>query len=1058
MQFLRWAAVSTILFTTSPVDAADDFFLSSRKTGNAGYSYFPSPADWRDVNMYQLFTDRFNDGNKLNNNVRGWYTTDSYRHYAMGGDWKGVQDKLDYLQGMGVKAVWISGVQINEQGSDKRYAPYHAYHPTDFYRVEPMFGTFQELKNLIDDAHGRGMYIILDVVINHMADLNGLGDGKDGYYHAFGGGDLRWWSDKKHAWPLNDLKYFHNNGKIVNYGDYWQALNGQFVGTDDLKTEDPFVRDHLTAAFKNLIDATDCDGFRVDAIKHVEKDAFLQPWADAMRKHAASLGKNNFILFGENFDYNDNNVAEHCKSGYGMNSALYFPMQLTIKEVFAYEQGTKKLSERRGNIGVYGAGQNNLVSFMDNHDVDRIALECGDSWNTKLKAALAYLYTATPVPCLYYGTEQGFNQGWKRNNGSEDGDYQRECMFDYGYQPGNAWGDNFKQSDLYAFIKKLNELRTAHPCLTRGDFNTRWQEDGKGLYAYTRALNGEEALVVLNTDWSQKSCTPSVGKPDGTKYVNMLDLQESATVSGGKLSVSVGSKGVKIFIAGGAKSVVETSCSKTQFFINYKPGSGPLSNAVGQIHIGIGRDGNKDIIDRAMTKNGDTWQFSYSITNATNDVTFWFHDEKTPAPTYDNNGNMNWVVDIKGCGKTGKILAWVGNTAHFPAAGQLDVGEDLWVDIESYPQGAAVEGEVVFSADGGTTWTNKALAPNGKKGQNDAWNANLGTFGSSKTVKFALKLSGDNGDVWANNGGSNFSVKVNSNITPVSFAGNTYHWPPNGEIDSDEDLWLNIESRPLKAGVTGAVVYTTDNGATWKAATLSRNGTNTQGDLWNVKLGKFAAKTTVKYALNVADADGIEVWSNNGGSNFTAVVNERISSLKWYGSTRNFSTKRPGVRSAVQQADNRVSLSLETLKNGVTYSVCMSSNLMAWTAVDQFAASSNATTRTVSGGEKAFFCLRVDHGAASDVSADEEMLVSVETWPQGGAAKAAMVYSADGGTTWKSTAMTRTGVSGNNDVWSASLGSHSAGTVIKYAVELTDDAGVASWDNNNHADYSVTVK
>ncbi len=90
------------------------------------------------------------------------------RNFHHGGDWKGLKDNLDYLDGMGVKAIWISGVQMNNQGKDTRYTPYHQYHPTDFFRADPAMRTFQELKDLIDDCHSRDIYVVLDVVINHI--------------------------------------------------------------------------------------------------------------------------------------------------------------------------------------------------------------------------------------------------------------------------------------------------------------------------------------------------------------------------------------------------------------------------------------------------------------------------------------------------------------------------------------------------------------------------------------------------------------------------------------------------------------------------------------------------------------------------------------------------------------------------------------------------------------------------------------------------------------------------------------------------------------------------
>lgn len=1038
---------------------ADDYFLTPRRTGNPGFQYHPSPADWRDVNMYQLFTDRFSDGQSANNNVRGWYTTDGYRHYAMGGDWKGVRNKLDYLQGMGVNAIWISGVQINEQGTDTRYAPYHAYHPTDFYRVEPMFGTFQELKDLIDDAHSRGIYIIIDVVINHMADLCGLGDGKDNNYYWNGGGNLFWWNgSKKHAWPLDNLNYFHNNGKILDWQDSGQILNGAFVGTDDLKTEDSFVQNHLLAAFKNLIEATDCDGFRVDAIKHVERP-FLMSWADAMRSHASSLGKSNFILFGENFDYNDGAVADHIKDPGGFNSGLYFPMQVTLKEVFAWEQATRKLQDRLNNLHLYGEGAQNMVTFMDNHDVDRISLECGSEWQQKLKPALTFLYTGTPVPCLFYGTEHGFNQGGTRNNGLTDGDYQREVMFNYGYQPGNAWGDKFVESELYNYIKKLNQLRKDYPALTRGAMANRWKDDNnKGLFAYTRTLGEDDALVVFNTDWSAKSLSPSVGKPDGTVYVNLLNESETMTVSGGKLNnISVGSKGSKIFYAGNSASAVETRCTRTSITITYKPNKGPLENAVSNVIISIRNDDAAAIADFTMTPNGGDWVYTYASSNATNDITFWFRDQNNP-PTFDNQDGENWTVVTLDCWKTGIELAFVGNVTTWPVAGELDPGEDLWVDLETWPKNAAFEGEVVYSANG-TDWFAANAVPNGETSANSKWHANLGQFPRNAQVQFAVKMVGENGDVWNSNNGSNYWIQVNSNIVPINWIGNTYHWPHNGDIDSLDDLWINIESRPLGAAVTGVVAYSFDNGATWKAAGLKGNGTTTNTDMWHVNLGKFPAESNVQYAVMLMDEDGTETWDNNGGANFLASVNTPDSSVHWFGATRSFSAPKPQMN--VVRESTGMQVVMTDIRRDVTYSIFRSSDLKNWSLADQvlgwFQFHVHPLPESDTDQQTSFYYARVDYGISADVTAGEDMIVSAETQPIGGATSANIVYSVDDGANWQIQPMALVGQKDDKDVWSINLGTYPEGTVIRYAIEIVDDQSASLWDNNGFNDYTTTV-
>ena len=361
------AALMAIMFVN--LGFGDAYDIVKRTDSNPSFQFHPSPEDWRDVNMYQMFTDRFFDGNSGNNlsryNRHGapWYNDsnrndEDARHLFQGGDWAGIKQKLPYLAEMGVNSIWISGVQMNEEGSDTRFTPYHAYHPANFYRCEPMFGTFDELKDLIDTAHSMGIYVIIDVVINHTADLLQFCDCScdHEYYCPSGCSSLCWRDNNKKAWPFNDPAHFHNNGIITQWDTYPEFIYGSFRGTEDLKTEDAWVGGQLNDIFKHLIDATDCDGFRVDAIKHMEYD-WVKQWADNMRKHAGFRGKNNFILFGEYFIYDDGTQASYCKDfGYSFNSALWSPMQATMKNVFAGEQGTDQLGGRLNAMGQYGEG------------------------------------------------------------------------------------------------------------------------------------------------------------------------------------------------------------------------------------------------------------------------------------------------------------------------------------------------------------------------------------------------------------------------------------------------------------------------------------------------------------------------------------------------------------------------------------------------------------------------------------------------------------------------------------------------------------------------------
>jgi hypothetical protein len=365
-----------------------------------GFTYTPSPADWRDINIYQLFTDRFADSGTTSwqlqarvENRRQEFSAEPQlppRRRLEGAaeqhslsDRHGREGRLDFRrpderpgQGRELHAVppVPSGqlLQVRSrhghvpgsEGADRRPARRrHLRHPRR--GAEP---------------HVRQERAVGQQPAGRQAVL------------ANGNGTFGWWNqNNKHPAPFDNLAYFHNNGTINNWDARRKTCWGQFKGTDDLKTEDAAVQSILSKAFKNLIDATDCDGFRVDAIKHMEYN-WNKQWADDMRKHAAYRGKNDFILFGELFSYDNNALASWCKdAGYSYNSALFFPLSQNIKSVFVDGGWPNQLTQQLNNKSLYGEGADRLVAFIDNHDLNRIALMNGgdaanDVW--KLRPAL----------------------------------------------------------------------------------------------------------------------------------------------------------------------------------------------------------------------------------------------------------------------------------------------------------------------------------------------------------------------------------------------------------------------------------------------------------------------------------------------------------------------------------------------------------------------------------------------------------------------------------------------------------------------------------------------
>jgi glycosidase len=794
-----WVALFLLPFSALAEEAGigdwgvnDATYGLKTREAEPGFTYTPSPADWRDVNVYQVFTDRFADSgeDQLGSYKPAWKTEGKSfpqnRNFHHGGDWKGMKNNIAYLTGMGVKAVWMSGVQMNDQGKDANYTPYHQYHPENFFKCDPAMGTFQDLRELIDALHAAGIYVILDVAPNHMCDKNGLwGNNQqdDKQYFANGNSTFGWWDqNNKHPAPFDNLNYFHNNGTINCWDCSPENLLGQFKGTDDLKTEDAAVQSILSKAFKNLIDATDCDGFRVDAIKHMEYN-WNKQWADDMRKHAAYRGKNDFILFGELFSYDNAALASWCKdAGYSYNSALFFPLSQTIKSVFVDNGWAGQLTQQLNNKSQYGEGADRLVAFIDNHDLNRIALMSGgdtgnDVW--KLRPALSFLYLATPVPCLYYGTEHAFDQGGHYNGSSrtednpDDGDWQRECMFDKGFQPGPAQGNKLAATDapLYQHVAALNAARAAYKSLTRGSFQERYAD---GAYAFSRVYDEEEALVAINLQDGNKNFDAQVSKPDGTEFVNVLNPTDVLTVGGGKLAIGLSGKETKVYVAGVAAPTLWARgthsypvpgevTSDTAIYINAEAGP---AGSVTNVELGYSLDGGSTwetpiamALNAEWSSQGGAW---YNATLGTlpagTAVQYFVAAHGDGDSAYDNNNGQNYAFTVAQGASNG---LWIRGTKNYPLDGAATFATELYVDAEVGPAGGVSNVSVVVSADG-APWATNAMTLNPDWGSSGGnwYNANLGTFAEGAVVRYFIEATDGEETIVADNGGLYFQVTI----------------------------------------------------------------------------------------------------------------------------------------------------------------------------------------------------------------------------------------------------------------------------------------------------------
>jgi alpha-amylase len=560
--------------------------------------------DWRDEVIYQVIVDRFADGDIDNDfNVE----PGSLNQYQ-GGDWKGIEDNLDYLQTLGVTTLWISPI-IQNVDSDADIAGYHGYWQQDLTQLNAHFGDIAALRSMVATAHDRGMKIVLDIVCNHMGqvffyDINKNGR-PDDYVNGSGGpGDpIVQVSEYDPPWQpggvlsfsqegtggrapilffddpsinrlppqpaiLGTAGAYHGFGHIEDFDIVAQRTLGDFTGgLKDLATELPEVRAALIDSFAHWVEELDLDGYRIDTIKHVESD-FWPVFAGNTRTRLAAENKSDFLMFGEAFDGDDQLVGSYTMPGM-LDSVFYFPQHFTVfSNVFenAYSpslaQGTDQIQQlwdqkttnygtqpQPGGIGV--APYKALVNFIDNHDVPRFLFaSSGDV--LALRNALTLVFTEDGIPCVYYGTEQEFSGGNDPSN--------REVLWTTGLPT---------DGDTFTHIQKVAALRKAYVALRRADTKVVWssshvaQEDDAGIFAFERTGGdpgpGPYALVILNTNDFKSSSTSNGGAimqtsaPAGTTLVDVLDPAHTTypVSSTGQLQATVPAQKAMILVPQG---------------------------------------------------------------------------------------------------------------------------------------------------------------------------------------------------------------------------------------------------------------------------------------------------------------------------------------------------------------------------------------------------------------------------------------------------------------------------------------------------------------------------
>ncbi|WP_245916418.1 alpha-amylase family glycosyl hydrolase [Nocardioides gansuensis] len=506
--------------------------------------------------FYFVMADRFANGDPSNDAgglTGGRLETglDPADHgFFHGGDIAGLRDRLDYIEGLGTTAIWLTPSFMNRPvqgtGADAS-AGYHGYWVTDFTRIDPHFGTNAELEALIDEAHARGIKVFFDIITNHTADVIDYAEGRHGYVSKdaepyrdaagnafddrdYAGGETFPELDPQASFPytpvfrtpedesvkvpawLNDPRRYHNRGDSTFAGE--SSTYGDFVGLDDLFTEQPQVVDGMVDIYKTWVDFG-IDGFRIDTVKHVNTE-FWQEFAPAIRQHARSIGNDDFFAFGEVYDASAASMSTYTTEG-RLDATLDFGFQ-SSGTGFAKGAPTTRLRDFFAADDHYTDTDSNaysLPTFLGNHDMGRIGMllqGAGDVLERdRLAHALMYLTRGQPV--VYYGDEQGFT--------GDGGDKAaREDMFPSqvaSYNDNDLIGTDATTADanydtshpLYTTIRGLARLRDEHPALADGAQLHRYSSNEAGVYAFSRigAQEQREYVVALNNATTAKTVT-----------------------------------------------------------------------------------------------------------------------------------------------------------------------------------------------------------------------------------------------------------------------------------------------------------------------------------------------------------------------------------------------------------------------------------------------------------------------------------------------------------------------------------------------------------------------
>lgn len=469
--------------------------------------------------MYLLFPDRFADGDPTNNSVEGmpdkFNRGDSFGRH--GGDIKGIIDHLDYLKELGVTAIWATPLLEDNQPTGS----YHQYATTNYYKIDPRFGTNNDYKNMVAKCHQNGIKVIMDMIPNHCGSAH------------------TWMKDLPfHDWINGDTVYTQTNYRISTITDPYTSQLDKNLNSDgwfvrempDMNQRNPYMLTYLKQFAIWWVEFSGLDGIRVDTYPYNDP-AKVAEWTKAIHAEYPNIN-----IVGECWQHSVSDVA-YWQSGTlnydgydsGLPSVMDFNMHDAISAAFneneqGWDGGVARLWQKLTQDYLY-ANPSNLVIFTENHDTQRFSTIVGNDVK-KYLLGFTYLLTTRGIPQIYYGSE--IMMGGDKGKG--DGDIRRDM-------PGGWAGDTRSvftasgrtetENQVFNYMKKLIHWRNENRVIHSGRLLHYIPRDN--VYTYFRINAEKTVMVVLNNNAKPMTVDPKLFGEGTTGFTKGNDVISGKT-------------------------------------------------------------------------------------------------------------------------------------------------------------------------------------------------------------------------------------------------------------------------------------------------------------------------------------------------------------------------------------------------------------------------------------------------------------------------------------------------------------------------------------------------